>query len=98
MNNLHITLEEVTRTAALVRAENTQLNGCLQDIHQCMNQLTNEWQSPAAQTIRAKFQSMLPIFDKYHEIVEHYALFLDQTVTTYQTMESKLNAHAETFQ
>lgn len=98
MDNLNITLEEVTRTAAQLRAENTQLNGCLQDIHQCMNQLTNDWQSPAAQTIRAKFQSMLPIFDQYHEIVENYAKFLDQTVVTYQTMESKLNAHAESFQ
>lgn len=98
MEHLHITLEEVTRTSSLLRTENQKLNGCLQDIHRCMNQLTNEWQSPAAQTIHTKFQSMLPVFQQYQDIVENYAKFLDQTVLTYQTMEGKLKANAESFQ
>lgn len=98
MNDLRITLAEVTQTASLIRTENQQLTNCLQDIHQCMNQLSNDWQSPAAQTIRAKFQGMLPIFDQYREIVENYAKFLDQTVQTYQSIESQLNSHAESLQ
>ena len=98
MESLHITMAEVTHTASLLRQENQQLNTCLGDIHICMNQLTNEWQSPAAETIRTKFQSMKPIFERYHEIVENYAKFLDQTVQTYQSMEGKLNASAESFQ
>lgn len=98
MDTLSITLEEVSQTAVQLRAHNTQLNEYLQDIYRCMNQLMSEWQSPAATTIQMKFQGMLPVFDRYHAVVEDYAKFLDQSVTTYQTMESRLNTRAETFQ
>ena len=98
MDTLTITLEEVSQTAAKLRAHNAQLNECLQDIYHCMNQLVDEWQSPAATTIQMKFQGMLPIFDRYREVVEAYAKFLDQSVATYRTMESRLNTRAEAFQ
>ncbi|MGX8835566.1 pore-forming ESAT-6 family protein [Amedibacillus sp. YH-ame6] len=98
MDSLLITLAEVSHTSMQIRQENQQLSNCLKDIHQCMNQITNEWQSPAAQTIRTKFQGMIPIFDHYREIVENYAKFLDQTVQTYQSIEDQLNSHAQSFQ
>lgn len=97
MEQLQITLAQLQQTSTTLRQENTHLNSCLKEIHVCMNQLTNEWQSPAAQTIRAKFQSMLPIFDQYRDIVEQYAKFLDQTVQTYQTMEDQLTSNAQSF-
>lgn len=97
MNTLTITLADVTKTASFIRAQNGQLHSCLQEINTYMNQLSSDWQSPAGEKIRARFHSMLPVFDNYQTIVETYAKFLDQTVTTYQSMEATLNANAEGF-
>ena len=72
MDQLQITLAQVTQTAASIRSQNQQLNSCLQEIGTSMNQLAAYWQSPASK-------------------------FLDQTVSTYQSMEAQLNASAEGF-
>lgn len=98
MDTLQITLSQLQQTSSSIRQENQQLSSCLQEIYVCMNQLSSEWQSPAAQTIRSKFQSMLPIFDQYRDAVEQYATFLDQTSATYQTMEQQLTTNAQSFQ
>lgn len=97
MEQLHVTLETLQQTSSNIRTQNQQLVSCLYEIHSCMNQLAIVWQSPASEKIRTRFQSMLPIFDNYQSIVESYAKFLDQTVTTYQSMEAALNASAESF-
>ena len=97
MDQLQITLAQVTQTAASIRSQNQQLNSCLQEIGTSMNQLAAYWQSPASEKIRSRFHGMLPVFDNYRSIVESYAKFLDQTVSTYQSMEAQLNASAEGF-
>ena len=97
MDQLQITLAQVTQTAASIRSQNQQLNSCLQEICTSMNQLAAYWQSPASEKIRSRFHGMLPVFDNYRSIVESYAKFLDQTVSTYQSMEAQLNASAEGF-
>ena len=94
MDQLQITLAQVTQTAASIRSQNQQLNSCLQEIGTSMNQLAAYWQSPASEKIRSRFHGMLPVFDNYRSIVESYAKFLDQTVSTYQSMEAQLNAMA----
>ena len=83
MDQLQITLAQVTQTAASIRSQNQQLAAY--------------WQSPASEKIRSRFHGMLPVFDNYRSIVESYAKFLDQTVSTYQSMEAQLNASAEGF-
>lgn len=97
MDQLQITLAQVTQTAASIRSQNQQLNSCLQEIGTSMNQLAAYWQSPASEKIRSRFHGMLPVFDNYRSIFESYAKFLDQTVSTYQSMEAQLNASAEGF-
>lgn len=97
MDNLRITLADVTKTAGYIRMQNEQLNGCLREINGYMTQLSNDWQSPASEKIRTRFHAMLPVFENYKSIVESYSKFLDQTVTTYQSMETTLDASAEGF-
>ena len=90
MDQLQITLAQVTQTAASIRSQNQQLNSCLQEIGTSMNQLAAYWQSPASEKIRSRFHGMLPVFDNYRSIVESYAKFLDQTVSTYQSKASRI--------
>lgn len=97
MDNLMITLEQLPATAADIRMQNQQLNNCLQEIYAVMKQLSAYWQSPSSETIRNRFQAMLPVFDSYKAIVESYARFLEQTASSYQQLENQLNSNADAF-
>lgn len=97
MEIMNISLNNVTTCANQIRQDNEQLYSNLQEISSVMTQLAGFWQSPASETIRQRFQAMLPSFDNYRTIIDSYAKFLDSTVLTYQTMEQQLNAEADTF-
>lgn len=97
METLTITLAQVQAAADNMRTQNQKLNHCLQDINTTMNQLAAYWQSPASETLRSRFHSLLPVFDKYQSIVESYARFLDQTADTYHSLEQQLQAGADQF-
>lgn len=97
MEQLQISLAEVTQTANKIRTINQQLNENLQMMNRQMRELESWWQSPASSTIRTKFNSMLPTFENYRLIIEAYAKFLDHTVTTYETLETTINQQASSF-
>lgn len=98
MEGIQITLAEVTRTAGEVRRQNAQLEQQLQEMRRIMNDLSATWQSPAAETIRARFNGMVPIFENYRDIIESYAKFLDTTVASYEATENNINQSAASFQ
>lgn len=98
MENIMISLADVTKTAAEMRRHNEQMMQELYEMKQIMNQLSANWQSPAAETIRSRFNGMIPIFENYREIVEGYAKFLDHTVTVYESTENSIQQNAASFQ
>ena len=95
--DIQITLEQLQQTAQGIRMQNKQLSGCLKEISAVMMQLSSYWQSPSSETLKNRFQAMLPVFDNYEVIVESYAKFLDQTAAAYQQMEQQLNSGADAF-
>lgn len=98
MEGIQITLAEVSNTAQTIRRLNTQMAEELKQMQQEMNQLASTWQSPAAETIRGKFNGMRVIFDNYGEIVGSYAKFLDNTVLSYESCEQNIQQYAASFQ
>lgn len=98
MENIMISLADVTKTAAEMRRHNEQMMLELTEMKQIMNQLSANWQSPAAETIRARFNGMVPIFENYRDVVEGYAKFLDHTVTVYEATENSIHQNASSFQ
>lgn len=97
MDQIQITLAEVTQTAVQVRHCNIQLYENLLAMRKQMNDLEQAWQSPAAQSIREKFNGMLPTFENYREIIDIYAKFLDQTVSAYEQIETAMQQQASSF-
>lgn len=97
MEELQISLAEVTQTSAKLRTLNQDLNTKLLDMNQQIKELESWWQSPAASTIQMKFNSMLPAFENYRSIIDAYAKFLDQTVATYESLETAINQQATSF-
>lgn len=98
MEQLQISLADVSNTAQRIRHINQDLDQTLQQMRQIMNQLAASWQSPAAETIRTKFNGMTPIFQNYKDIVDSYAKFLDATVVSYETIENSMQQNASSFQ
>jgi WXG100 family type VII secretion target len=97
IEGISISLEEVSQVAGSIRTTNSALDARLNDIKTSMNNLAQTWQSPAADTIRSKFNNLVPTFENYKNIVESYAKFLDNTVTSYQSTESAINNNANSF-
>ncbi len=94
---ISIALEEVSQTASTIRTLNTSMNTTLENIKTEMNNLQNSWQSRAGDNIRQRFNTMSASFEEYRKIIESYATFLDDTVTTYKSTEDSINANADAF-
>jgi len=98
MENILISLADVTNAAQTMRRQNETLLQALMEMKRIMNSLSANWQSPAAETIRARFNGMVPIFENYRDIVESYAKFLDYTVSSYEATENSIQQGASSFQ
>lgn len=95
---ISISLSEVSRTAGTIRTLNNNLTAQLNDIKTQMNNLSATWQSDASETIRTNFNSMAnQQFENYRRIIESYAKFLDDTVSTYDSVETAINNNANAF-
>lgn len=95
---IQISLGEVAKTASTIRTLNTNLSTQLENIRTEMNSLASTWQSDASETIRSKFNAMAEQqFETYKRIIESYAKFLDDTVTSYDTIETAINNNASAF-
>lgn len=97
MEHLDITIAKLSSASGNIRQTNQRLNQCLQEINTVMNHLSLYWNSPASLALKTRFQNMLPVFDNYKAVVESYALFLDQTVEVYNTLEQTLQSNADKF-
>ncbi|MDQ6595100.1 MULTISPECIES: pore-forming ESAT-6 family protein [Bacillus] len=97
IEGIKIGLNEVTSTASQIRTLNHNLTARLDEIKKEMNALANAWNSDASNTIRNNFNSLVPKFDNFREIVESYGKFLDQTVNSYDSTETAINNNASAF-
>lgn len=96
-DGIKISLDEVSQTATTIRTLNTSMNNTLENVKSEINGLTATWQSEAGENIVSRFNAMSTVFEDYKKIVDSYAAFLDDTVTTYESTENSINANADAF-
>ena len=94
MADIKITFQEVRAKASQLRGYNETLTSTLTTIKNAINNLESQWTSDTSDTIRAKITAMQPKFDRYKEVVESYAKFLDNTAAQYEATEGTLNTNA----
>ena len=98
IEGIQISTAEVTATASTIRSLNDSLTSKLEEIQAQMHNLENTWRSPAADSIRGKFDALAnKAFGNYRDIINAYATFLDNTVGVYESTESQVNNNAEAF-
>lgn len=98
MDELRISLPEVSATASQIRNYNANLDETLSYVNKLMNQLNSVWLSEGEETLLARFQKFAQKFLNESEIIENYARFLDETVSSYDTLESTIVANASNFE
>ena len=98
MDELRISLPEVSATASQIRNYNSKLDETLSYVNKIMNELNAIWLSEGEETLLARFQKFSQKFLNESEIIENYARFLDETVSSYDSLESTIVANASNFE
>ncbi len=97
MEQIKVSLNEVSVTAANIRMVNQQIYDLLLNSKIEMDKLQAFWQSESSQTAKERFHQFSLQFDRQKEIIEAYAQFLDHTVQTYDSLEMAINSNASSF-
>ncbi|MBR0419420.1 MAG: pore-forming ESAT-6 family protein [Erysipelotrichaceae bacterium] len=97
MDNIRITLPEVSETASQIRNYNSTLDEILNFVSKTMNELNSIWESDGEEMLLSRFQRFATRFIDESEVIESYARFLDSTVSDYDSLESTIVANASSF-
>ena len=97
MEQLKISLPEVSQTASQIRTYNSNLDERLSYVNKIMNELNSVWLSDGEEALLARFQKFAQKFINESEVIENYARFLDDTVSSYDSLESTIVANASNF-
>lgn len=98
MEQLVISMPEVSATASQIRKYNANLDDTLSYVNKIMNELNSIWLSEGEETLLARFQKFATKFLSESETIENYARFLDDTVSSYDSLESTIVANASNFE
>ena len=94
MDNIRITLPEVSAAANNIRS----INASMDDIFKMMNDLTGVWKGTAGEAIVERFKRFSTRFIDESQTIEEYAKYLDYTVSSYDSLESTLSSNASNFE
>ena len=97
MDNIKISLLEVSNCSQAIIALNNKMYDLLQNIKKDMNDLNSSWISESGETIRQRFNQFANKFEIQKETIDSYSKFLDLTVSSYDSLETTINANASRF-
>lgn len=98
MNEIKITLSEVSQTASQIRTQNANLDEILSYVSKIMNELNSVWESDGAETLLQRFMHFSSRFTDESQTIESYANYLDQTVSMYDSLETTITSNAANFE
>ena len=98
MENVWITLPEVSNAATNIRNINASLDETLTSVSRMMADLSNFWRGTAGETIVQRFNNFANRFINESETIDRYANFLDYTVSSYDSLESTITSNASNFE
>lgn len=92
MNNVQISSDDVLQYANQLSMMEQEILQIFQEIKSKMTYVETIWSSPASKNLMNQFQRMYPIFDQYVQALGEYALYLNQTASSYVENEANLTA------
>lgn len=94
MDQLKISLAEVSSCAGKIRTSNQMMFDLLNRMKNDMNQTNVSWISEGGEAIRTRFNQFAARLEIQKEMIDSYARFLDQTVSSYDTLETTITSNA----
>ena len=96
MDSVSISAHEVEQAAASLSRMNQQLRAHLDAVTQKMRQLSSCWDSPAGAALQERFDQLLPVFDRYEQVMEQYVACLrgDFTIVFKKPYQNSLERNA----
>ncbi len=98
MEEIKISLADVSACASLIRTINQQMYATLQNMKKEMNDLNSTWISEGGEAIRTRFNTFSSRFDRQKEVIDRYSQFLDFTVNSYDSLETTITSNANSIQ
>ena len=90
MNNVQISSDDVLQYANQLSMMEQEILQIFQEIKSKMTYVETVWSSPASKNLMNQFQRMYPVFDQYVQALGEYALYLNQTASSYAENEANL--------
>jgi len=97
MDEIRITLADVSNASANIKSINMNLDDTLATISRTMSELNSVWKGNAGETIVSNFNKFANRFIDESEVINDYAKYLDFTVSTYDSLESAITTNATNF-
>lgn len=98
MDQISISLNEVSETATRIRQLNQMMYDALSEMKKEMNLLSGTWISEGSEEIRSRFAMFAGRFDRQKTVIDEYARFLELTVSSYDSLESAITGNASGIQ
>ncbi|MBQ3459901.1 MAG: pore-forming ESAT-6 family protein [Solobacterium sp.] len=98
MDQISISLNEVSETASRIRQLNQMMYDALSEMKKEMNLLSGTWISEGSEEIRSRFAMFAGRFDRQKTVIDEYARFLELTVSSYDSLESAITGNASGIQ
>ena len=98
MDQISISLNEVSETASRIRQLNQMMYDALLEMKKEMNLLSGTWISEGSEEIRSRFAMFAGRFDRQKTVIDEYARFLELTVSSYDSLESAITGNASGIQ
>lgn len=80
---------EMLRNASLqIKQEGANFSDLAIDFQQGLNALSNIWEGDAFNSFKAQLDSLEPSLERYSEVIQEYATFLETTAEQYEATET----------
>ncbi|MFV0380141.1 MAG: pore-forming ESAT-6 family protein [Anaerorhabdus sp.] len=98
MEEIRISLAEVSSTASTIRSINEKMYDNLITVKKEMNNLSAAWISEGGEAIRQRFNTFATRFESQKELIDRYSAFLDLAVSSYDSLENTIVSNASSVQ
>lgn len=93
--NMQVNSTELRNAANSMRTSVNNMQSILDDSTQVINSTASSWESAAAENLRGRYTSLAGKFSDFYDAINKYALFLDNTATSYEAADKQIQQKAE---
>lgn len=92
--DMQVNSVELRNAANNLRKNVSDMQATLDEATSTINGTAASWESAAAENLRARYTSLSQKFPDFYDAITKYATFLDNTATSYEAADKKIEEKA----